>query len=413
MSDQATGDQAAREQATGEQAGATRVVPDYGKAATGTATRLLEQTWALFVDAYRQVNASALFWISLVLSALAALVIAVPSIGADGVSIFGWTLIPVLTDDELPRGQFYKILFTAIGLTAPLIAWLTIWGNVLALVSTAGIFPGLVSGGAVDVYLSKPIGRARLFLTKYVTGLLFVAAQVLTFCGIGFLVIGLRGGEWEPGVLLGVPLVLLVFSYLWAVSVLVGVWTRSTLMAVLLTVVAWGVMAGVQVAEGSVLAFRVAAEVRAERAQAAVDNADRQLVAAVESGSESRTQLWQLQLDSAEEVRDGAASTAGDLRFWHNLAWGTYAVLPKTSGTSSLMARWLIDTARLDFGEQGRSEQSADANLMQMLDRDPVVRERIREAERSRSPLFIIGTSLLTEAALVLLACWIFARRDY
>ena len=335
----------------------------------GGLARGVTQTLALLLDAYRQINASALFWISLVISGLVALIVGVPSIGTDGVSVFGFQLIPILTTDQLPRDDFYKLLFAGIGLSLPLVAWLTVWGNALAIVSTAGIFPNLVSGGSIDLYLSKPIGRVRLFVTKYLTGMLFVAAQATMFCGVGFLVIGVRGGAWEPAVLLGVPLVLLVFSYLWAVSVLVGIWTRSTLMAVLLTLVAWGLMAGVQVAEESVLAFSTAADVRAERALASVEYAQDQLADAEAAGSDGRQRTWQAQLEAAERVASGATETRDDLRLWHTVAWGAYVVLPKTAGTSDLLSRELIDLAGLDVDRDDDRPREEDS-LLALVERD-------------------------------------------
>src|SRR5205085_9269224 len=96
--------------------------------------------------------------------------------------------------------------------------WLTFAALILAIVSTASLFPDLITGGAIDLYLSKPISRLRLILTKYATGLLFVALQVLVFCAASFLVIGLRGGVWEPRLFLAVPIVLCFFSYLFCIS---------------------------------------------------------------------------------------------------------------------------------------------------------------------------------------------------
>ena len=61
------------------------------------------------------------------------------------------------------------------------------------MISTASLFPDFLAGGAVDLYLSKPISRLRLFLFKYSCGLLFVALQIGCFCLASFLVIGLRG----------------------------------------------------------------------------------------------------------------------------------------------------------------------------------------------------------------------------
>ena len=70
-----------------------------------------------------------------------------------------------------------------------------------------------------------------IFMGVMAAGLLFVALQVAIFATASYFVIGIRGGSWEPGVFLAIPLVVCFFSYLYAVSVFFGVLTRSTLAA--------------------------------------------------------------------------------------------------------------------------------------------------------------------------------------
>ena len=105
--------------------------------------------------------------------------------------------------------------------------WLSWAATILALVSTAGIFSDLDQPG-VRLTCSCPDRSAGCgcFLTGVlVAGLLFVTLQVVVFCLASFLVIGLRGGAWEPGLFIAVPLVVCFFSYLYAVCVLLGVVT--------------------------------------------------------------------------------------------------------------------------------------------------------------------------------------------
>ena len=42
--------------------------------------------------------------------------------------------------------------------------------------------------------------RLRLFLTKYLSGLLFVGLQVTVFSVLCFVVIGFKAGAWEPAI---------------------------------------------------------------------------------------------------------------------------------------------------------------------------------------------------------------------
>ena len=131
-----------------------------------------------------------------------------------GMTVVGYTLeIPFFSTKAVSHAGFYKFVFSNVGVNL----WLTWGAAILALISTAGMIPEFVSSGSIDMTLCKPIGRLRLFLTKYATGLLFVALQVIVFSVGAFLVIGLRGKSWEPSVFLAVPLVVVFYSYLYCV----------------------------------------------------------------------------------------------------------------------------------------------------------------------------------------------------
>src|SRR5688500_12738062 len=104
-----------------------------------------------------------MFWIVLVLSGVIVLAF-MTIVVKDQKLTFLWIDPPIPI--PMPKDEFYKMLFSAFGISF----WLAFAATVLALISTASIFPDFVSGGSIDLYLSKPIGRWRLFFTKYVPG---------------------------------------------------------------------------------------------------------------------------------------------------------------------------------------------------------------------------------------------------
>jgi hypothetical protein len=112
-------------------------------------------------------------------------------------------------------------------------------GIVLTVIATGNIFPAMLERGVIDVLLSKPISRPRLFFYKYLSSMVFVGFQGIVFVLLTFLVMGLRWGVWVPGYLLSVFFLVLLFSYVYCVSVFVGVFTRSTVAAILLSLGAW------------------------------------------------------------------------------------------------------------------------------------------------------------------------------
>jgi ABC-type transport system involved in multi-copper enzyme maturation permease subunit len=213
----------------------------------------MTQTWAIFYDAYRSLNAKKMFWVVLWLSVLVAGAFACVGINERGLKLLVWQLdTKPLTTELVTPAVFYKLLFAQYGIGV----WLAWLASILALVSTAGIFPDLIGSGSIHLLISKPIGRLRLFLTQYAAGLLFVALQVTLFTAACFLVIGVRGGAWEPGLFLAVPVVVCFFSYLFCVCVLLGLITRSTLAALLLTILFWLFTFGVGLTENVLLSIR-------------------------------------------------------------------------------------------------------------------------------------------------------------
>ena len=96
---------------------------------------MLTQTLAIFHDAYRELNAKKMFWIVLGISGLVVIAFAGIGITTTGdVTIFG---LRTPFDADGDPAEYYKAIFLGFGVTF----WLSIIASVLALVSTAAIFP--------------------------------------------------------------------------------------------------------------------------------------------------------------------------------------------------------------------------------------------------------------------------------
>jgi hypothetical protein len=378
------------------------------------------QTLAVLHDAYRQLAASRIFWITLALSALVSSVFAFVSINERGIVAFGFEIPGAWNSNVIEPRSFYKFLF--VNLAIPW--WLGVFASALALISVAGIFPDLLAGGAVELYVSKPLSRWRLFFTKYVGGLLFVAAQVLLFSVVAFIVIGTRGGTWEWGIFLAVPVVTLFFSYLFSVCALLGMWTRSTLASLLLTVLFWGALFLLGLADDGLLTFTVAAEDRLQRHQLLISQNEAMIARNDTLPEQDRSDVTQFrfQLERQRELESRYRADVEELRFWHGVVGMVRLPLPKSAETLRLLDRWLIPPDALDLArqsveerrEQRRRERGASARPDARL--DPGASRVVREVERrmdARSLTWVVGTSLGFELAVLLLAGWMFARRDF
>ncbi|MBL8763851.1 MAG: hypothetical protein JNM07_06240 [Phycisphaerae bacterium] len=418
---------------------------------------MITQSWAIFLDGYRELNAKKLFWFVLAISLLVVLAFAGLGITRTGITVLWWE-IPVqmfsrLPPDMLTPGKFYKFVFLQFGIAL----WLSWIATVLALVSTASIIPDFIQGGAVELTLSKPIGRARLFLTKYLSGLLFVLLQVSLFTLASFLVIGVRGGAWEPGLFWSIPIMTLFFSYLYSVCALLGLLTRSTIAALLLTLLCWTGLFAVNSLESIFLFVRANYEERVVAVERDIQRLERDLASAPADDAPpappppssiapdgAKGGLLSTVTDALKnslrappgredmarrlEQRKGLLPLARqDLARWthvHEISLGVKTVLPKTQDTIELLRRTLVRTADLNAFEnandggddaevdfQFRPNGSGPGTDVRVDPRR--IGQRVRSLQDSRSAAWVIGTSLGFEFVVLGLACWIFCRREF
>lgn len=378
---------------------------------------------ALLTDAYRELNSKKLFWVTLVLSVL--FVAIYGSIGFDpsGLSMFygAWHIESEFINSQT---RWSRALYMGIFSDFVVNLWLAWIAIILALISTTTIFPDFMAGGAIDVLLAKPIGRLRLFAFKYLTGLLFVLLQVTVFCTGVFLCVGLRLGEWNWLIFAAVPMVTLVFSYLFAFNTLVAVVTRSSLAALLLTLLFWFGLWTIQTAEGSLFQFRLLAQVEAEEAQQRVETLDQSLAALDAAGApadDPRRITLVASRDEEHAAVEAARTFESRLAAWHTPVRWMLNILPKTQETTGLVSRWLKDKdgysilamLRGDMTMGSRNTSRGTGSGFGNRRQEAEVSRRVEAALDARSPWMIIGTSVAFEIALLLFAAWVFCRRDY
>ncbi|HUR27502.1 MAG TPA: ABC transporter permease [Planctomycetota bacterium] len=109
------------------------------------------------------------------------------------------------------------------------------FGLIFAVAATAFFVPQMVEKGAADTVFSKPVARSTLFLSRYFAGILFVAILASVLVGGMFLGFLVNSGYSDTGFLWSVPVVIYKYAVLHALSLLVAVLTRSSIAAILTT----------------------------------------------------------------------------------------------------------------------------------------------------------------------------------
>ncbi len=375
---------------------------------------------AMLLDSYRELNSKKLFWISLGLSGLVVLAFAALGITEKGITVFWFELpIELFITAIISESTFYKLLFSNLGVKF----WLAWVSTILALVSTAGMIPDFIAGGAIELTLSKPVTRAKLFIMKYVCGLLFTALQVAVFTTASFLVIGIRGGEWIPGLFLSVPLVVLFYSYLFCVCALVGMITRSTIAALLVTMLFWVALFAVNTTDAIFMQLRTSSEAKIESLEKTIARMEKAAITKIEAGGEPPAEPKNYtteELDAANPLlplrRAKLVEERESVQKWSKWSTGFYVaktILPKTTETIELLERELISLA--DVQSLGPPERK---NVrVKESDDIPVPRgeaERRTQAEFRKRPVWwIVGTSIGFECIVLGIATLVFCRRDF
>ncbi|MFQ5413201.1 MAG: ABC transporter permease [Phycisphaerae bacterium] len=313
------------------------------------------QLWAVIVDSLRESIDRKIFWLLLVLTAFVVIVIASIGFEHDRVTLlFG--MFDVASDRynpalELGRSRIAGLLVH--GFLSVVLGWI---GVLLAVIATAGVFPSMLGGGAISVLLAKPISRPRLFLYKYIASMVFIFVQATAFVVGTFLAVGTRWGVWVPGYLVAIPLVVLLFSYIYCISVLVAVKTRSTVASILISVGAWVAFALIHQAP----------------------------------------QVFEWQPDwKANTTVYRAVKIVG-------------SIPPKTGDLPYLAARWASASTSVDAMPQAMMGPGVDINAAQLAAADRYERDLI-----NRHPIYSIGSSVLFEMVVLVWAMVSFMRQDY
>lgn len=105
----------------------------------------------------------------------------------------------------------------------------------MAIFATAHLVPRMQDKGTVDLYLSRPVSRVQLLLSRYVAGLILSASNLIYLIGTVWLIVVWKTRVAHPRFLLGGLIIFLVIAVLLAFAFLVGVVTSSTAVSIMTT----------------------------------------------------------------------------------------------------------------------------------------------------------------------------------
>ncbi|HBO43586.1 MAG TPA: hypothetical protein DD670_06585 [Planctomycetaceae bacterium] len=150
------------------------------------------------------------------------------------ITYFHWTVgSPIAISRRLAEPFINRIL--ALVMTF-FVGILTVFVGILV---TAPIIPNMFEAGAIDLLLSKPVGRSLLFLTKFFGGCAFILLNGAYFIVGLWLIAGIRFGLWNHAMFWCIPVFLFLFTVYYSVSALAAVRWKNAIVSVVITILFW------------------------------------------------------------------------------------------------------------------------------------------------------------------------------
>lgn len=126
-----------------------------------------------------------------------------------------------------------------------IIAPLFVGGLFLSIFSASSFIPNMLEKGSIDLLLSKPVSRAQIILGKFFGGFAIVLLNI-AYLVIGlWLLIGVKFNVWDTSILLSIVMISFTFAVLYSLIILVGILTRSSILAMMLTYIIFFILSPV------------------------------------------------------------------------------------------------------------------------------------------------------------------------
>jgi ABC-type transport system involved in multi-copper enzyme maturation permease subunit len=144
----------------------------------------------------------------------------------EGLRLFGEEATPSAEDPEAaPQMTLSSVVVTVESIVAGAAYWI---GILLALFASSALFSEIQAPGRVELLLSKPVSRTEVILGHVVGVWAAIAALTVYLMGGTWLIMSIKSGVWNVPFLLSILLVVGMFAVMYAVVMLMSVWTRST-----------------------------------------------------------------------------------------------------------------------------------------------------------------------------------------
>lgn len=106
------------------------------------------------------------------------------------------------------------------------------FGVIVGLIVTAGFMPRFLETGAIHLVMARPVTRWGVICAKYLGGLTFMVLLAAYLLGGVWAAISVRSGLYDAKLLWAVPILVLAFAQLYAISVFFSLLSRSQIVTI-------------------------------------------------------------------------------------------------------------------------------------------------------------------------------------
>ena len=154
-----------------------------------------------------------------------------------GLRLFGEESAKSTPSPQSPQSMSLTGIVVAV---ESIVAGASYWiGILLALFASAGLFSDLQATGRAELLFSKPVHRLTI-LSGHALGVWTAIATLITYLmGGTWLIMSIKSGVWNARFLLSIGIVVAMFAVMYAVMMLMSVWSESTALSL---IVAYGLI---------------------------------------------------------------------------------------------------------------------------------------------------------------------------
>lgn len=125
-------------------------------------------------------------------------------------------------------------------------------GLFLSIFSSSSFVPQMLEQGSIELLLSKPVSRAQIILGKFAGGI-YVVFINLSFLIVGlWFLLGIKFGIWDWQFLTTIFTTTFAFATLYAMIILLGLLTRSSILAMMISYLVFFILSPLLSARGNI-----------------------------------------------------------------------------------------------------------------------------------------------------------------